>query len=457
MLPHVLVVEDDPELRAAVCETLDHAGFAVAEACDGEAALALVAQRDFGLMITDVQMPNLDGLELLHQSRALKPDLPVLVMTAFGSIQQAVDAMREGAADYLVKPFEAEVLATKASRYAIHKQAEVVGRPVANDPVSVELYNLAERVAERDATVLLGGESGVGKEVLARFIHERSRRAAGPFVAVNCAAIPDNMLEAMLFGYEKGAFTGAHKACPGKFEQASAGTILLDEISEMDLGLQAKLLRILQEREVERLGGQTVIPLDVRVIATSNRQLREEVGRGRFREDLFYRLNVFPLSVPPLRERPEDIVTLALHLIRRHAAREGVAAPFLSKEAERLLRDYSWPGNVRELENVVQRALILAGAGEIDATAIQFDAPSQERDMAPEGTSHVDDADTLEGQLRQREFTHILEVMNEYQGNRKKVAEALGVSPRTLRYKLAKMRESGIVYGDSDAPIEARA
>ncbi|MEM7252304.1 MAG: sigma-54 dependent transcriptional regulator [Pseudomonadota bacterium] len=438
----ILVVEDDEPLGDVIGETLVQAGFTVRRVAAGGDALTMVAQSEFSLVITDVQMPGMDGMALLKELRRQYAHLPVLVMTAFASVQQAVEAMRDGAVDYLVKPFEAEVLVTKASQF-VAQGPEDAHQPISADPVSEKIFALATRVAERDVSVLLGGESGVGKEVIARHIHRASKRAMGPFVAVNCAAIPENMLEAMLFGYEKGAFTGAHKACAGKFEQADGGTLLLDEISEMALALQAKLLRVLQEREVERLGGQKMIPLDLRIVATSNRDIRTEVAAGRFREDLFYRLNVFPIVVPPLRRRRRDIGPLALHLLRRHAALEGRAAPYLTPAAEQVLLAHDWPGNVRELDNVMQRALVLGLDDQIDADHIHLDMHAVGGDFEAL-TDETDDEDSLEGQLRRREYDHILDVMREHAGNRKAVADALGVSPRTLRYKLARMRESGI-------------
>lgn len=289
--------------------------------------------------------------------------------------------------------------------------------------------------------MMIGGESGTGKEVLARFIHQHSKRRKQPFVAINCAAIPDNMLEATLFGYEKGAFTGAYQSCPGKFEQADGGTLLLDEISEMNLGLQAKLLRVLQEREVERLGGRKTISLNVRVLATSNRIMREEVAAGRFREDLFYRLNVFPLYLPPLRERIQDILPLARHLLVRHTREVGRAIPEFTPAAEQKLQAYQWPGNVRELDNLLQRILILHSSDMIDAEILSFgvaqDGPSNRVATAVE-------SDALGHDLKAREQDLIIEALRAGQGSRKYAAERLGISERTLRYKLARLREAGI-------------
>lgn len=436
----VLVVEDDADLREALSTTLANAGIAVCVAEHGEAALGVLASEAVALVVSDVHMERMGGFDLLREVRNRHADLPVLLMTAYGDVPQAVQAMREGASDYLVKPFEAEVLVSKVASYlgTHNSDDEVVGE----DPLSRELLALAARVAQSEVTVMLTGESGTGKEVLARHIHRQSRRATGPFVAINCAAIPDNMLEAMLFGYEKGAFTGACKACPGKFEQAQGGTLLLDEISEMDLGLQAKLLRVLQEREVERLGGRETIALDVRVLTTSNRDMREQVRAGRFREDLYYRLNVFPLHLPALRERPADIVPLAEYLLARASRGAGHAPPRLSIEAAARLRDWAWPGNVRELDNVLQRALVLASGDVLDARLLHFEAVA----VGEVGAEPVADADggVLDNELREREAGIIVEALRASGGNRKQVAERLGISPRTLRYKLARMRDAGV-------------
>jgi two-component system, response regulator FlrC len=313
--------------------------------------------------------------------------------------------------------------------------------PVACAPSSRRLVDLARRVALSDCTVLVVGESGTGKEILARYIHRRSPRGGHPFVAVNCAAIPENMLEAMLFGYERGSFTGAHAAHPGKFEQAQGGTLLLDEVTEMPLGLQAKLLRVLQEREVERLGGRMPVSLDVRVIATTNRRLREEVAAGRFREDLYYRLNVFPLAIAPLRLRRDDVLPLAMQLLTGRC-RPGEPIPALSAEAAHLLLTYGWPGNVRELDNLLQRALILVNGPVIRPEHIQFELANE---MPQPGAAAAADAGrSLAGSLVQAERDLILDALRNHQGSRREAAERLGISPRTLRYKLARLREAGI-------------
>ena len=290
----ILIVDDDSSLREAICDTLMLAGYACVEAGSGEEALQILSRRVADMVITDVQMDGMDGHKLLNSIHEKYPSVPVLLMTAYANINGAVAAMRDGAVDYLSKPFAPEVLLNQVSRYVPVKYV-VKGEPVWKDPSTGELLKLAAKVALSDATVMITGPSGSGKEILSRYVHDKSPRAGGPFVAINCAAIPDTMLESTLFGYEKGAFTGAVQACPGKFEQAQGGTILLDEITEMDLSLQAKLLRVLQEREVERLGSRKSIALDVRVIATSNRDLRQAVAEHKFREDLYYRLNVFPL------------------------------------------------------------------------------------------------------------------------------------------------------------------
>ena len=330
----VLLVEDDRALREALADTLLLAGHDYRAVGSAEDALEAVERESFSLVVSDVNMPGMDGHQLLSLLRARQPQLPVLLMTAHGAVERAVDAMRQGAADYLVKPFEPKALIELVARHALGVIPASDGEgPIAFEPASAQLLELAARVARSDSTVLISGESGTGKEVLARYIHQQSTRAKQPFIAINCAAIPDNMLEATLFGHEKGSFTGAIAAQAGKFEQADGGTILLDEISEMPLGLQAKLLRVLQEREVERVGARKPIQLDIRVVATTNRDLAGEVAAGRFREDLFYRLSVFPLAWRPLRERPADIIPLAERLLNNHVKKMKHAQARLSAEA----------------------------------------------------------------------------------------------------------------------------
>ncbi|MFC1602448.1 sigma-54-dependent transcriptional regulator [Pseudomonadota bacterium] len=434
----VLVVENDPTLCETLCDTLEMAGYAVQTASEGQAALSVLEHHAIGMVVSDVQMRPMDGHKLMRKVKELYPSIPVLLMTAYGSVDKAVSAMRDGAIDYLVKPFEAETLLEKVKN-AIQQPAEEMASLVAEDVRTREILELSRRVAQSDATVMIGGESGTGKEVFAQYIHNCSARSDGPFIALNCAAIPENMLEAVLFGYEKGAFTGAHQASAGKFEQAQGGTLLLDEISEMSLALQAKLLRVLQEREVERLGGRKLIQLDVRVLATSNRNLREEVAAGRFREDLFYRLNVFPLTLPPLRERQRDILPLATFLIKRYL-QSGEAIPSISSVAEQRLLSHSWPGNVRELENVIQRALILCSGGEIFPDDLCFEMESiNETDISSEAS-----AGGLSEDLKSVEEQMILDALANAHGTRKEVAERLGISQRTLRYKIARLRDAGV-------------
>lgn len=318
---------------------------------------------------------------------------------------------------------------------------------IAEDRRTRDLISLSQRVSASDVTVMISGGSGTGKEVLARFIHHQSARAAGPFVAINCAAIPENMLEAVLFGYEKGSFTGAYQSCPGKFEQAQGGTLLLDEISEMDISLQAKLLRVLQEREVERLGGRETIPLDVRVLATSNRNIQDEVAHGRFRQDLYYRINVFPLNIPVLKERPGDILPLAQYLVRRHE--KGDPYPDFTEQAGQYLLSHSWPGNVRELENVVQRALILRTGQKIEAADIRLDEEMDipatvSRERAAYKAANGSEARLLQKDLKAKERELILQALDAGNGSRKDAADRLGISPRTLRYKIARLRDAGM-------------
>jgi two-component system response regulator FlrC len=440
----ILIVEDDRDLREALSDTLKLAGYQVVEAQDGETALQLMSGQKVGLVISDVMMQPMDGHTLLKRIKAATPHIPVLLMTAYGLIEKAVEAMRDGAADYLTKPFDANKLLAQVARYLLTPDYDQAGEMIAHDSLSRELLTLAERVAASHTTILITGESGCGKEVMARFIHRHSPRAKQPFVAINCAAIPDNLLESTLFGFEKGAFTGAQAAQSGKFEQANGGTLLLDEISEMPLQLQAKLLRVLQEREVERIGGKKPIALDVRVLATSNRDMAAEVAAGRFREDLYYRLNVFPLRIAPLRERPRDIVPLARHLLGRLAPTTGRHGLSLSKQAEERLTGYTWPGNIRELENVIQRAMIIAPGNVIEAEHLYLPEAAKiaaaPRPAALE-TARPQDIKTLERM-------HILETLAAVKGSRKQAAERLGMSERTLRYKLQRLREEGV---DPDA------
>ncbi|MFT7559286.1 MAG: two-component system response regulator FlrC [Flavobacteriales bacterium] len=469
--PSILVVEDDPGLREALVDTLCLAKMSVEQAANAEIAVeCLKVQSQFDLIVSDVNMGEMSGHDLLHHVRHNYPHIPVLLVTAYASIQESVQAMKDGAVDYLVKPFEPGVLVDTVKKFVFHDEHNS-DEPIAESASSRQLLDMAQRVAQSDSTALLMGESGTGKEVLARFIHEKSPRAKGPFIAVNCAAIPENMLEATLFGHEKGAYTGAYTSAPGKFEQANGGTILLDEISEMALSLQAKLLRVLQEREVERLGGRKTINLDVRVIATSNRDMREEVVNGNFREDLYFRLCVLPLHWAPLRDRQEDILPLAEKLLARHAKKQHRAGVSFSEKARETLVQYAWPGNVRELDNVMQRALILQTGDVIQPIDLGIAAPvtfsqkpllvdmfqdtvrTMSRDVVVEHRQHdsfTNDGDSFGGiapelgkNMQKHEFDIIVKTLKEERGSKKNTAEKLGISPRTLRYKLARLREDG--------------
>ncbi|MGE8389245.1 MAG: sigma-54-dependent transcriptional regulator [Pseudomonas sp.] len=450
MVIKVLLVEDDRVLRQALSDTLEIGGFAYHAVGSAEEALQAVDDDTYSLVVSDVNMPGMDGHQLLARLRRHHPHLPVLLMTAHAAVERAVEAMRQGAADYLVKPFEPKALLSLVERHAAGRLgASDAEGPVACEPASRQLLELAARVARSDSTVLISGESGTGKEVLARYIHQQSPRATQPFVAINCAAIPDNMLEATLFGHEKGAFTGAIAAQAGKFEQAEGGTLLLDEISEMPLGLQAKLLRVLQEREVERVGGRKPIALDIRVLATTNRDMAGEVAAGRFREDLYYRLSVFPLAWQPLRERSGDILPLAERLLARHVAKMKHAPVRLSAAAQACLQAYAWPGNVRELDNALQRALILQQGGVIEAADFCLAGAIPLSAVAPLAAppAVVEDAGDSAGlgdDMRRHEFQMIIDTLRAERGRRKEAAERLGISPRTLRYKLAQMRDAGL-------------
>jgi two-component system response regulator FlrC len=455
MTANILLVEDDRALREALADTLALVGHDFVAVDCAEAALAALHQHAFSLVLSDVNMPGMDGHRLLGLIRSRYPHLPVLLMTAHGAVERAVEAMRQGAVDYLVKPFDSKTLLALVERHALGRLGASEEGPVALAPASLRLLALAARVARSDSTVMITGESGTGKEVLARYIHQQSPRAGKPFVAINCAAIPENMLEATLFGHEKGSFTGAVSAQPGKFELAEGGTILLDEISEMPLGLQAKLLRVLQEREVERVGARKPISLDIRVLATSNRDLLAEVAAGRFREDLYYRLSVFPLAWLPLRERTADILPLAERLLGKHVKKMNHAAVRFSAPAQASLVAHPWPGNVRELDNAIQRALILQQGGLIQPDDLCLTPPigfaplpaplpvAAPGPLSPSAAALEAPGDLGED-LRRREFQVIIETLRGERGRRKEAAERLGISPRTLRYKLAQMRDAGM-------------
>lgn len=442
----ILVVEDDASLREAIGDTLELAGRPYVAVDGGDAALKVLGEQAFSIVLSDVRMMPMDGITLLKEIRARLPHLPVVLMTAYAEVEKAVDAMRSGACDFLLKPFEPKALLAHINKYELVAMAHSAG-VIAIDPASRDLFNIAQRVAKTDATVLLTGESGVGKEVVARFIHRHSARQAGPFVAINCAAIPDSLLEATLFGYEKGAFTGAQQAQAGKFEQAQDGTLLLDEVTEMPMGLQAKLLRVLQEREVERVGGKKPVPLNIRIVATSNRDMAEAVAKGVFREDLFYRLNVFPVAIPALRQRPLDVVPIARHFVVEHGGRFARTGVSLSEAAERALIGHPWPGNVRELENVIQRALILSTGAVIESEHLNLaPRPSEQLEPRTEPIFSVESTSKTEN-MKDLEREHILKALADAGGSRKLAIERLGISERTLRYKLQQYREEGFFNG----------
>lgn len=431
----VLIVEDDDALREALSDTLELGGHAVIAAEDGTAALRLLETCRVGLVLSDVQMQPMDGETLLREVKIRYPWLPVILMTAYGVVDRAVAALHAGACHYLPKPFEPEQLLQEVAKYLLPKNED--GEVIAEDPAMIHLLDVARRVAQSDASVMITGESGVGKEVLARFIHRHSARADCPFVAINCAAIPEQLLESTLFGHEKGAFTGAASQHVGKFEQAQGGVLLLDEVTEMPLALQAKLLRVLQEREVERVGGVRPVSIDIRVLATSNRDVAAEVAAGRFREDLYYRLNVFPLHLPALRERRDDILPLARAMLARHAARQKRRAPTLSIAAEAAFLAHAWEGNIRELDNVVQRALILAPGDVIGPEHLYLPVVAAKVAAA---LPAVEVGDPVLD-IKELEKRHILETLRAVGGVRKIAAERLNMSERTLRHKLQQYRE----------------
>jgi|TARA_B110000971_G_scaffold17949_1_gene16493 two-component system response regulator FlrC len=437
----VLVVEDDAGLREAICDMLELNKISFKDVENGQVAEQFLLTDTASLVLSDVQMSPGNGYELLASIQKKQLNIPMILMTAYGSIPQAVDAMQAGAVDYLVKPFDVNNLLSTLKKQMI-KPSDDYDAPVAVDSNSIDTLKMASRVAKTEATVLLNGESGVGKEVYSRYIHQQSNRKVQPFIAINCAAIPENMLEAALFGYDKGAFTGAVKSSAGKFEQAQGGTLLLDEITEMDLALQAKILRVIQEKEVERLGSSKMIQLNVRIIATSNRDLKAEVIAKRFREDLYYRLNVFPITIPPLRERVGDIMPLVQKILEQYNRAAGQKIQISEEACERLLQ-HQWSGNVRELDNVIQRALILKQGNDINVSDIMIESSSL--DTTSQSTMNLSNNDSgiLHNDLRDRETEVIIDTLRGFKGSRKKTAEKLGISPRTLRYKLARLRDAG--------------
>ena len=449
----VLIVDDEPSMRTALTETVRRLGYQVRGAIDGADAVEQVERLKPWLVVTDLKMPRLNGLELVKAIKQKAPHTLIILMTAYGTVETAVEAMKCGANDYILKPFSTDLL----ERVILNLQATTAAdetettatletRPIlTQDPGMIRLLTTLEGVAASQATVLISGESGTGKELLARYIHARSPRAHRPFVALNCAALPDSLLESELFGHERGAFTGAIQKKLGKFEMAHTGTLFLDEISEMNLGLQSKLLRVLQEREVDRLGGREPVSVNIRVLATTNRSLYHEVTQGRFREDLFYRLNVFPVTVPPLRERVGDIPLLARHFLRVSAQRNGLTMPTLSERAIADLQCRPWKGNVRELENVMERAILVAGGAAVDVNHL---LPSDGTVLAemPSAVSALQASP--HGSLWEMERDLIFKTLARVKENRTHAAKELGISIRTLRNKLREYRGMGY-------PVEA--
>lgn len=428
MLP-VLIVDDDIGMRTALFEVLKRKNYKIQTAENGRDAIKALENGSFSVVITDVNMPHAGGVEVLKAVKRISPLTPVIMITAFGTIENAVEAMKIGASDYILKPFSAEVLDSVIKK-TIAPPANKSGIITENANMK-RLMDMARNVAASNATVLIMGESGTGKELMARYIHENSLRKDGPFVAVNCASIPEGLLESELFGYEKGAFTGAISRKAGKFELANNGTMLLDEVSEMPVSLQAKLLRVLQQREVDRIGGKEPVALDIRVIATTNRDLKKEVNEGRFREDLFYRLNVFPINLPPLRERVEDIPILVNYFLGLFNQKNKKTVKGISSDAANLLNSYQWKGNIRELENIMERAVLLASGEEILTENIFPDAG-----MAKTTAIIQTGAAAPPSSLFDMEREMIKRALEDTSGNRTKAAKILGISVRTLRNKI---------------------
>jgi len=445
MKKRILIVEDEDKLRRILELQLLDSNFEVMKAASAEEALPFIDRAD--MIITDLKLPGMSGLEMLQLIRRQDSHVPIIVMTAFGTVENAVDAMKAGAADFLLKPFSLDHLTT-----VVHKALEIrnlrdenrqlkeeLGRKyqwdniVGRSAAMQQIFATIMRVAPTRATVLLAGESGVGKDLIARAIHFHSPRKDRPFVKINCTALPENLMESELFGYEKGAFTGANASKPGKFEQADTGTVMLDEIGDVPANVQIKLLRILQEREFERLGSNKTQHIDVRVIAATNRDLRAALEEGTFREDLYYRLNVVPMEIPSLRERKEDIPYLAHHFVDKLSPEMGGRVTDITDAAIEKLMEYSWPGNVRELENVIERSMVMAPGEKLDANDIRLDMNIRARHAAgelglPEGMS----LDTYEQEL-------IKNALKKSEGNKSQAARLLGLTRNALRYRLTQM------------------
>jgi DNA-binding NtrC family response regulator len=459
---NILVVDDEPDMRDALTAALHREGLCIFTAANGVEALEKVQGQSFDLIITDVRMPRMGGLALLQELKRTSATIPVVMMTGYGRIEDAVEAMKAGAFDYLLKPFSLEDLKAVVTKalMARHAPARPTAEPsrqeeqeypeaganierpiVTQNPRMLQVTELAKEAAASKATVLIQGESGTGKEILARYIHAKSPRSAQPFVAVNCAAIPEGLLESELFGHEKGAFTGAITKQIGKFEWAHRGTILLDEISEMPLPLQAKLLRVLQEHEIERVGGRKPVPVDLRIVATTNRRLKDHTAGGKFREDLYYRLNVIPLNIPPLRDRKNDIPLLIEHFIRKHSRGGNQPLPRMSQDTIQHFLQYDWPGNIRELENMVERWLVLYQGGFLTISHLFLNEGATAIPAASLGKPSMS--------VREMERALIMETLQAMNGNRTQAAKVLGISLRTLRNKLREYQGgSKIKTGD---------
>ncbi len=452
MTTSILVVDPDKEVTLTIRGLLKPQGLNVRGVANGYKALGLVGDEanSFSLVMVDLELPLMERFELIEKLRTLAPDVDVAVMTARGTIPEAVQAMRYGAAGYLTKPLLAtevlltveHILETKALKeqnaHLLSPASKAVGSFIGQSEPVLKLRKLVRKVAPTAATVLITGESGSGKEVIARMVHDESPRAERPFVAVNCSALSDSLLESELFGHEKGAFTGAHATRKGRFEQAQGGTIFLDELGEMAMGTQVKLLRVLQERQLERVGSSKSIPIDVRIVAATNRDLKARIKEGSFREDLYFRLNVVHISVPPLRDRKSDIPLLAQHFLNRFSTLYGRPVEQFTTRCAAALKGYHWPGNVRELQNVVERALIVAEGFHVDTE----DLPEEVQGYAPPRKRVTPGGVTVPGAtLAAVERETILKTLEFHGGSTKKTAATLGISVRKVRYKLAEYRQ----------------
>ena len=466
-IQRVLIADDDSLSREFLSEACRTFGLEVEAVTSGEQALERLRRGGVDLVLTDMRMPGISGVELVRTMSKDMPEVPVVLITAHGTVETAVEAMQQGAADFVVKPCSPQTLELVIKRLAHTRRLEreneylrtEVGlgdaRAVIAESKSMqELLRTAERVASSKGTVLITGESGTGKERVAQYLHNKSPRKGGPFIRVNCAALPEQLLESELFGHERGAFTGAHKRREGRFELADGGTILLDEIGEIAPGVQAKLLRVLEEEEFERVGGTTTLKVDVRVIATTNRELPEEVARGRFRDDLFYRLHDLPLHRDPLRERPEDVLPLAKHFLELHAKASGIPTPSFSPEAEKRLLEWHWPGNVRELENAIHRAVVLVEGATIEPDHLNFQLMPRPN-ARPKFTLVTDKGQYLGAisassplanrTLADLEREAILCTLEATRGNKTEAARRLQVTARTLSNKMKLWRQLGLV------------